>query len=45
MELLTGCGSCSEGKVPAALANFPETGESGKIYVAQDTNKAYHWIG
>lgn len=24
---------------------FPETGESGKIYVAQDTNKTYRWTG
>lgn len=27
------------------LTNFPETGESGKIYVAQDTNKTYRWSG
>lgn len=27
------------------LANFPTTGESGKIYVAQDTNKTYRWSG
>lgn len=25
----------------AGLTNFPSTGESGKIYVAQDTNKTY----
>ena len=24
---------------------FPETGESGKIYVAKDTNKTYRWSG
>lgn len=24
---------------------FPETGESGKIYIAQDTNKTYRWGG
>ena len=24
---------------------FPETGESGKIYIAQDTNKTYRWSG
>lgn len=27
------------------LASFPDTGESGKIYVAQDTNKTYRWSG
>lgn len=27
------------------LADFPVTGESGKIYVAQDTNKTYRWSG
>lgn len=27
------------------LAGFPATGESGKIYVAQDTNKTYRWSG
>lgn len=26
-------------------AAFPETGESGKIYVAKDTNKTYRWSG
>lgn len=25
----------------AALTNFPTTGEAGKIYIAQDTNKTY----
>lgn len=25
--------------------NFPELGESGKIYVAKDTNKTYRWSG
>ncbi|MDR0580200.1 MAG: hypothetical protein LBG21_06320 [Campylobacteraceae bacterium] len=29
----------------ANLAGFPATGESGKIYVAQDTNKTYRWSG
>ena len=29
----------------AAQANFPATGESGKIYVAQDTNRTYRWSG
>lgn len=27
------------------LEGFPVTGESGKIYVAQDTNKTYRWSG
>ena len=27
----------------ADLASFPTTGESGKIYVAADTNKVYRW--
>lgn len=27
------------------LAGFPATGESGKIYVANDTNKTYRWTG
>lgn len=27
------------------LASFPSTGESGKIYVALDTNKTYRWSG
>ena len=27
------------------LAGFPATGESGKIYVANDTNKTYRWSG
>lgn len=27
------------------LAGFPATGESGKIYVALDTNKTYRWSG
>lgn len=27
------------------LASFPVTGESGKIYVALDTNKTYRWGG
>ena len=29
----------------SALANFPTTGEAGKIYVATDTNKTYRWSG
>jgi hypothetical protein len=29
----------------ANLAAFPATGESGKIYVALDTNKCYRWSG
>ncbi len=29
----------------AALANFPATGESSKIYTALDTNKIYRWSG
>jgi hypothetical protein len=27
------------------LAGFPATGETGKIYVAKDTNKIYRWSG
>lgn len=29
----------------ADLAHFPATGESGKIYIADDTNKTYRWSG
>ena len=29
----------------ASLSAFPETGESGKIYVALDTNLTYRWSG
>lgn len=29
----------------ASLSDFPETGESGKIYTAIDTNKIYRWSG
>lgn len=29
----------------ANLAAFPATGESGKIYIAQDTNYQYRWSG
>jgi hypothetical protein len=29
----------------AALANFPVTGETGKIYVATGTGKTYRWSG
>lgn len=28
-----------------SVSAFPETGESGKIYVATDTNKTYRWSG
>lgn len=28
-----------------STSSFPETGESGKIYVATDTNKTYRWGG
>lgn len=29
----------------ASTAEFPATGESGKIYIATDTNKTYRWGG
>ena len=29
----------------ANQSSFPATGESGKIYIAQDTNKTYRWSG
>lgn len=29
----------------SGISNFPATGESGKIYVAADTNKTYRWSG
>lgn len=29
----------------ASLSEFPTTGETGKIYVAKDTNKTYRWGG
>ena len=29
----------------AAVGNFPETGETGKIYVSTGTNKTYRWSG
>jgi hypothetical protein len=29
----------------ANLASFPSTGETGKIYVATDTNQTYRWSG
>ena len=29
----------------SSLSAFPATGESGKIYVAKDTNKTYRWSG
>lgn len=28
-----------------SLGNFPSTGETGKIYVATDTNQTYRWSG
>lgn len=28
-----------------SVDNFPETGESGKIYIATDTNMTYRWAG
>lgn len=28
-----------------SLAQFPETGESGKVYMAADTNLTYRWTG
>lgn len=28
-----------------SLSDFPETGETGKIYVTKDTNKTYRWSG
>lgn len=28
-----------------SLSDFPLTGESGKIYIAKDTNKTYRWSG
>lgn len=29
----------------ANLASFPATGETGKIYIAEDTNKTHRWTG
>lgn len=29
----------------SARANFPSTGETGKLYVAADSNKLYRWTG
>lgn len=29
----------------ASLSNFPAEGETGKIYIAKDTNKTYRWSG
>lgn len=29
----------------SALSGFPGSGETGKIYVAQDTNRTYRWSG
>jgi len=29
----------------ASTSSFPATGETGKIYVAKDTNKSYRWSG
>jgi len=28
-----------------SLSDFPATGETGKIYIAKDTNKTYRWSG
>ena len=28
-----------------SLSNFPQTGEDGKIYIAEDTNLTYRWSG
>lgn len=28
-----------------SMSDFPTTGESGKIYIAKDTNKTYRWSG
>jgi hypothetical protein len=47
-------GTISSGLLPAYvddvlnytnLAGFPGTGETGKIYVAEDSNKVYRWSG
>lgn len=29
----------------ASLSAFPDTGEDGKIYIAEDTNRQYRWSG
>lgn len=29
----------------ATVSSFPQTGEDGKIYVAEDTNRQYRWSG
>ena len=29
----------------ASMSAFPTTGETGKIYIAEDTNKTYRWSG
>ena len=29
----------------ASFSNFPQTGEDGKIYIAEDTNRQYRWSG
>lgn len=51
---LDGAGKVPTGQLPsyvddvleyANLAAFPGTGETGKIYVALDTNKCYRWSG
>ena len=55
-ELLDDKADLVDGKVPASelpsymleyssTSSFPATGESGKIYVATDTNKTYRWNG
>ena len=28
-----------------SISNFPKPGESGKLYIARDTNKIYRWTG
>ena len=51
---LDGTGRVPSGQLPSYvddvleytnLAGFPATGETGKIYVALDTNKIYRWSG
>lgn len=51
---LNGSGQVPAGQLPsyvddvleyASLAAFPTTGETGKIYVALDTNETYRWSG
>ncbi|MCX8533057.1 hypothetical protein [Chryseobacterium luquanense] len=51
---LDGSGLVSASQLPSyvddvlefgSLGNFPTTGETGKIYVATDTNQTYRWSG